>query len=387
MIKRLATLAALLVPLAVVAPAGAAAAQQGGHLDAAHAVLDGIAVRGWVGMAHNPDPVRIRITASGREIGRLTTASPRPDVARRFPAYGPRTGFAGTFRVVPGRWQVCATTISGHPLQIGCATVTISPIRYVALGDSYTSGPSLGAQAAGSPANCARTAANYPNRLAHYLRAALTDVSCAGAAVNEMTHPQGGNPPQLDALSASTQLVTLEIGINNVGYDEILERCSTADPSAPTCQSSYQQGGQDVLMQRVSTTGQALAGVLAQIRQRAPHAFVIVLPYLALWPASGTGCYVYPAFPFEDSDTTYLASVEKAYTDAIAADASAAGDAYVDIYTPSLAHSGCAPESTRWVEPAVNGPGAGPTVHPNATGHGYVTGVLAPVAVAGLHIP
>lgn len=69
---------------------------------------------------------------------------------------------------------------------------------YVALGDSYTSGPLIPDQV---DANCARSNRNYPSLVAGRLRGTtLTDVSCGGATTAEMWKAQGGNPPQLDAL-------------------------------------------------------------------------------------------------------------------------------------------------------------------------------------------
>src|SRR5947208_6663327 len=89
--------------------------------------------------------------------------------------------------------------------------------HYVALGDSYPSGPFIPAQRL-DPLGCGRSTANYPSVLAAALHTTqLTDVSCAGADTTNMTRPQrvpfnGTNPPQLDALRIDTGLVTLGIG-------------------------------------------------------------------------------------------------------------------------------------------------------------------------------
>src|SRR5688572_15016522 len=66
---------------------------------------------------------------------------------------------------------------------------------YVALGDSYTSGPLIPDQV---DAACGRSNRNYPSLVAQRLRGTeLTDVSCGGATTAEMWKAQGGNPPQL----------------------------------------------------------------------------------------------------------------------------------------------------------------------------------------------
>src|SRR5689334_17699766 len=95
--------------------------------------------------------------------------------------------------------------------QFGAAGVP----HYVSLGDSYTSGPLIPAQT-GRPGGCLRSNHNYPSLVAAGTGAAsFTDVSCQGADTTNMTRPEsvplGTNPPQDNALSSSTTLVTLEI--------------------------------------------------------------------------------------------------------------------------------------------------------------------------------
>jgi len=48
-------------------------------------------------------------------------------------------------------------------------------------------------------------------------------------------------------------------------------------------------------------------------------------------------------------------------------DARAAGDGYVDTYAPSMGHSACSPEASRWIEPLIPASPAAP-MHPNAVG-------------------
>src|SRR5690606_11900370 len=62
--------------------------------------------------------------------------------------------------------------------------------HYVALGDSYTSGPLVPEQRPEIP-GCARSTGNYPSLLAQRLDVAeFTDVSCGGASTEHMTAPQ-----------------------------------------------------------------------------------------------------------------------------------------------------------------------------------------------------
>ena len=71
----------------------------------------------------------------------------------------------------------------------GAASASAVP-SYVALGDSYTSGPLIPDQT-GNPAGCLRSTHDYPALVAAALGAAsFSNVSCAGATTADMTGPQ-----------------------------------------------------------------------------------------------------------------------------------------------------------------------------------------------------
>ncbi|MFE4718766.1 GDSL-type esterase/lipase family protein, partial [Streptomyces sp. NPDC056728] len=94
-----------------------------------------------------------------------------------------------------------------------------APVRYVALGDSYSSGLGIPDEV---DSNCGRSNSNYPSLVAGALNAAgVTDVTCAGADTSDMAGPQDSTPPQLDALRPDTTLVTLGIGGNDLGLQEV----------------------------------------------------------------------------------------------------------------------------------------------------------------------
>ena len=86
-----------------------------------------------------------------------------------------------------------AWTASGSlsPWPVSTQTTTSSePMRYVALGDSYTSGPLIPFQRL-DRIGCLRSTNNYPSVVARRLgHTVLTDVSCAGADTTDVTRPQ-----------------------------------------------------------------------------------------------------------------------------------------------------------------------------------------------------
>jgi lysophospholipase L1-like esterase len=245
---------------------------------------------------------------------------------------------------------------------------------YVALGDSYTSGPAIPVQV---DANCARSSSNYPNLVTAQLRrAALTDVSCAGATTTQMWQAQGTNPPQLDAVTKGTDLVTLQIGGNDIGFGTIIGTCAHVAATAPTgspCRAYYNASGTDQLEASIAQTAPKIAAVLADIHQRAPRADVVVVGYPDLLPDSGVGCR--PAVPFADGDFAYLRDTEKKLNTMLAQQARAAHAGYVDTYTPTIGHDMCTDPGVRWIEPLTPASPAAPA-HPNALGEQAMAGAV-----------
>src|ERR1700743_1987189 len=100
--------------------------------------------------------------------------------------------------------------------------------RYVALGDSYSSGDGAGSYSGGS---CDRSAYAYPQQGADaHGPAAFALVACAGATTGDVLSSQ------VSALSASTTLVSISIGGNDVGFSSVMETCVLESTSS--CQSA-----------------------------------------------------------------------------------------------------------------------------------------------------
>ena len=85
-------------------------------------------------------------------------------------------------------------------------------------------------------ANCDRTGQSYPYLVQAEVHAAtFKDVTCSGATTADMTKAQGSiNAPQFNALSADTDLVTLTLGGNDIGFSNILTTCVVDGLSNPT---------------------------------------------------------------------------------------------------------------------------------------------------------
>jgi lysophospholipase L1-like esterase len=267
---------------------------------------------------------------------------------------------------------LAACLLAAGAAPAGAAETPVRPARYVALGDSYTSGPLIPNQIP-EAAGCGRSDHNYPHLVAAALEVdRFTDVSCGSATTDHMTSPQAlpdglTNGPQLDALAADVDLVTLGIGGNDMGFGEIMQTCiihSLLLPVTAPCRAHYMRNG-DELGRRIEATAPKVAAVLAGIRERAPAARILVVGYPVILPADGPGCW--PLMPIAVGDVAWLRTVEGRLNTMLAEQAAAAGATFVDTYTSSVGHDVCRFAGRKWVEGLVPTAAASP-VHPNALG-------------------
>lgn len=262
---------------------------------------------------------------------------------------------------------------------LAVAPASANAAYWVGLGDSFAAGPLIPSQTL-NPLGCLRSTRNYARLASAQLGVSLKDASCSGAETAEMTTPQatsaGTNPPQLDAISSDTRVVSLQIGGNDIGFTEILTNCQTANPFGRPCQDKYVRNGVDELRARITATAPKVAAVLSGIKARNATARILILNYEAILPSSGSGCW--PQVPMAWADVPYVRGIQLELNAMIAREASKAGARLVDAYTTSLGKDACKSSGTRWVEPLVPGNAAAP-FHPNARG---MQGVAGPVAAA-----
>jgi len=268
--------------------------------------------------------------------------------------------------------------VAAVAVALAISALAITPARaadrfsgaYVALGDSYTSGPGIPGQVPGSLL-CFRSDHNYPSLLARAINpASFTDVSCAGAVTASMTSPQGLAAPQFKALGPDDRLVSVGIGGNDVGFASIAVTCialALLDPSGAPCQAHYTSGGTDQVAAAIAQTAPKIAAVLRGIHQRAPHARVLLIGYPDIVPDSASDCAPGVNDPLAAGDIPWVNGEEKALNRMLAAQAAANGATYVNTYRSSIGHDACQAPGTRWIEGVVNVQNAFP-IHPNALG-------------------
>ena len=240
---------------------------------------------------------------------------------------------------------------------------------YVALGDSYAAGPLIPLQI--QPFGCLKSNNNYAHLAQRTLAfAEFRDPSCSGAETEDMTQPQGvtpgPNPPQFDSLQPDTELVTINIGGNDIGFSSIAEDCFTFQRTGSPCRDRYVQNGRDQISERIQATARPVAAVFQGIHERSPQARVYVLTYAAIFPEQGAaGCW--SQMPVADGDVAYLREKQRELNAMLVEQAGLNGVGVIDWYEASIGHDACKPPGIRWVEPAIPANAAAP-VHPNLFG-------------------
>ena len=252
-------------------------------------------------------------------------------------------------------------TGNGHPTKGPTKEVD----SYVALGDSFVSGPGID-QVDPASKDCQRSNRNYPTLLSIALKTRIfADVSCAGASTIQILG--GANfldgtpvPPQMDAISTDTQLVTVSIGANNsLVLAGMLSTCR-----APTLDEG--NGCKEFI--RDQMPGLLKKGRVEVVRMlaaiaRAPRARIILVGYLRVMPDAGA-CL---AAGFQPEQAGLVARGEQLLDTSQASAAKKAGVDYVSLRKLSLGHDACAGPKA-WVNALKPPQGDGAILHPNAAG-------------------
>jgi hypothetical protein len=252
-------------------------------------------------------------------------------------------------------------------LALAATPALASATSYVSLGDSYTAGPFILPFASEAPLECLQSARDYPHLTAAALSLSLRDVSCSGATTENLTTTAqySDQPPQEEALSASTGVVSVGIGGNdNNLFVGTLATCGAEDfvtlGLLNLCKDTYG----NKLAEEIEADGPVVGGALREIHERSPAAKVFVVGYPDILPQHGK-CY--PQVPLSEGDVAYLNGVEKDLNAMLSREAAANEATYVDTFTPSIGHDACKSLPTRWIEPVLPESDAF-SVHPNEFG-------------------
>ena len=266
-----------------------------------------------------------------------------------------------------------SSSAATHVRRSGSARVDHhGPVRYVALGDSYTAAPYVPVTALAH--GCLRSSGNYPHVVAKQLGMRLHDVSCGGANTDDITNSQDApsgtqQRPQIDAVQPEDQLVTVGIGGNDDHlFGTLVDRCLrlSENPSidafpgaSGSCAARVEHTLRDPRAV-VTGIGSSVARVLRLVHRRAPHAVVVLVGYPRLVSATRT-C---DAAPLVAEDRRFIARLESLLHATLARAALSAGARFADMYRLSRGHEICS--SAPWVNGSVTDRNRGLAFHPFA---------------------
>jgi lysophospholipase L1-like esterase len=154
------------------------------------------------------------------------------------------------------------------------------------LGSSFAAGPGVGRRRPGSPRRSGRSASNYASLFAAGAGFSLADVTFSGATAAELLDGQEkAGPPQIEAVTPDTDLVTLTCGGNDIGYIGRLMLGSLPWPVSTLPAARREAAETDARTEeRLAALGPTFDRVLTEVRQRAPRARIVLVDYLTILP-------------------------------------------------------------------------------------------------------
>ena len=248
-------------------------------------------------------------------------------------------------------------------------------LSYVALGDSFTAAPYVPSTSLAD--GCFRSDGNYPQLVAAELEADLVDVSCSGADTSDLTGKQsvaGGRgkvPPQLDAVTADTDVVTVSIGGNDEDlFGTLIGRCTAvARQAGSPCTDELTAAYGDTRRVMAGIEDRVVA-VLDEVRATAPDAQVVLVGYPRMVVAD-RAC---AAMPLAEGDRPWLAGVEEQLNDALRRAARRSDVDFADMRRASAGHEICS--DAPWVNGRRTDQARALAFHPFAEGQQAVADVL-----------
>jgi lysophospholipase L1-like esterase len=228
-------------------------------------------------------------------------------------------------------------------------------VRYVALGDSYSSGTGTRTY---YDSGCQRSVYSYPYLL-HNAHPDWTFVhaACSGAKTGDIINTQSAS------LNASTNWVSYTIGGNDAGFSSVITEC--AYPSwASDCNGAINNAQSYIN----NTLPGRLDLVNNKIKSLAPSAKVVVLDYPRLFNGQDCNAGTF----FSPSEETRLNQTADMLRDRLREAATRAGPNFLfrDVIPPFIGHAVCdggGGSSTEWINGLSNP--VGESYHPKTTGH------------------
>lgn len=250
--------------------------------------------------------------------------------------------------------------------------------RYVAMGSSMAAGPGLGEIKPGTPARCTRTFLNYPTLLAEELKLTLYDATCSGATTSHILEPWDDLPPQIEAVSPETKLVTVTIGGNDLNYvgGLIAAGCGEDDTLKMAGRTFACPPRREPSEVDFSVLESNLEKIADDVKQRAPGARLVFVEYLRLVP--DTLC---DATPIAEEDAAKARDIAQRLADITAKVARENGALLVPVHRLSAEHTPCSAKPWALGNPPEFDGKDGVPWHPNYAGMAAVANMVGSMLV------
>lgn len=246
------------------------------------------------------------------------------------------------------------TVLTTLPAGLALALTGVLPAQaddttYVALGDSFSAGTGTRA----STDDCYRSPYGYPALIAQSQGLNLDYQACSGATTADVLNNQ------VSALSTDTDLVTMTIGGNDLGFADVITECALPGWLS-NCNRAI-DGGLSVLRNQLPSRYDA---VLAAIDSGAPNADVRVGGYPLLFNGQDCNALTF----FSSAEMSRLNAATNELDTLVKNKTSAAGHTFVDPRGAFAGHAVC--DNPEWINglswPIVE------SFHPNRDGNlGY----------------
>jgi lysophospholipase L1-like esterase len=227
--------------------------------------------------------------------------------------------------------------------------------KYVALGDSYSSG--TGTRTFYEP-SCQRSVYAYPYLL-HEAHPTWTfvDAACSGATTSSLLSSQ------VSSVTSETNWVTYTIGGNDAGFSSVITECALPGWLSD-CNGAINEA-QSIIK---NTLPGRLDEVNNAIKSHAPSAKVIVLDYPRLFNGEDCNALTF----FSPSEETRLNETADMLKNTLSAAATRAGSNFVfrDVIPAFIGHAVCdggGGSSTEWINGLSNP--TSESYHPKVAGH------------------
>jgi lysophospholipase L1-like esterase len=247
-------------------------------------------------------------------------------------------------------------------------------IRYVALGDSYSSGegvPPYEPETDTKGDKCHRSTKAYSRLLTlPGVRLKRSFFACSGATTADvLQQSRYGEPPQIDRPQLRrANLVTISIGGNDALFSKVVAKCLRAAPIA-----CYRGKTARKIRGLIDSLGPRLTGTYRKIRERAARkAQIVVLGYPNLMPRADRTCSKLTRY-FSTPSRKFMRELGGQLNGVIAAAAQRAGVRYVDVRKAFADHEFCSKDE--WIHLVVFRH-IHSSFHPNAAGQAAYARVL-----------